>query len=427
MTGAQNKSTASKPVRLALIGCGGISGAHIGGFKELVQKGCKDIVYSACCSGQEQNARRRARELGAIQGFEPKVFANIQTLIESGVADGADMCLPHHLHHQLGAQVLDGGLHAMIEKPLGITINASRLIIEAARRNNRILATAENVRRGLSARAWAWAIKEQKLAGDIKEVHIADLSYGEYDYENPIMKWRGLKLLTGGGMIMDGGAHFADMQMVLFGEPEEISCRIWTNDNRTIPNAPIFGDAKPDVEDAWHAIIRFKSGTSVAWSYSRSYPGASLRHACYFGSKGAIQDLGFGFHCFEGGGNATLKDQSVLTKEEIEREYVCSLDERQKQNLFPFGCTHNFGIEIWDFADSIRNSRKPEIDGEDGLRAKALCEACYESSMLDKPVKYDDVLSGKISGYQTPIDEYWKITPVQNKSVLDKGATCLQR
>ena len=405
----QNEHQAAALIRLALIGCGGISGAHIAGFKELVQKGCKDIVYTACCSGQEENAHRRARELAAIQGFEPKVFTNLQSLIESGIADGADMCLPHHLHHQLGVQALDGGLHAMIEKPMGITIKASRLIIEAARRNNRILATAENIRRGLSARACAWAIKERKVAGDIKEVHVADLSYGEFDYENPIMKWRGLKLLTGGGMIMDSGAHFADMQMVLFGEPEEISCHMWTNDNRTIPNAPVFGDAKPDVEDAWHAVIRFKNGTPVVWSYSRSYPGAALRHAYYFGSKGAIEDLGFGFHCFEGGGKAILENQTILTKEEMEREYLYSLDEEEKQRLFPFGCTHNFGIEIWDFADSIRNDRKPEIDGEDGLRAKALCEACFESATLGKPVKYDAVLAGKVSEYQAPINAYWKI------------------
>ncbi|MDF3056538.1 MAG: oxidoreductase domain protein [Rariglobus sp.] len=403
------KEPALPPIRLALIGCGGISGAHIDGFKELVKGGCKDIVYSACYSRREQDARRKAREIAEIQGFEPRVFTEINALIAAGIADGADLCLPHYMHHQLGIQVLDGGLHAMIEKPLGLTIKASRLIIDAARRNNRILATAENIRRGLSARACAWAIKERKLIGDIREVHVADLGFGKFDYDNPILKWRGLKLLTGGGMIMDSGAHFADMQMVLFGEPDEISCHMSTNDTRTISDAPIFGDVMPTVEDAWHAVIRFRNGTSVIWSYSRSFPGATLRHARYFGSKGSMEDLGNGFHSFEGGANTILADQSIVSNGEVEREYLATLGDEEKKRLFPFGCTHSFGIEIWDFADSIRNRRKPELDGEDGLRAKALCEACFESATLGRPVKYADVLSGKISEYQNPINKYWKI------------------
>ncbi|MCX7013749.1 MAG: hypothetical protein NTW86_14545 [Candidatus Sumerlaeota bacterium] len=67
------------------------------------------------------------------------------------------------------------------------------------------------------------------------------------------------------------------------------------------------------------------------------------------------------------------------------------------------------GIELWDFADAIRSERAPEMDGEAGLRSKSLCMACYESAALDRPVKYDDVLSGAICEYQRPIDEYWQI------------------
>jgi hypothetical protein len=49
------------------------------------------------------------------------------------------------------------------------------------------------------------------------------------------------------------------------------------------------------------------------------------------------------------------------------------------------------------------------MDGEAGLRAKALCEACYESATAGKPVKYADVLEGKIGAYQQAIDDFWRI------------------
>ncbi len=396
-------------VRMALVGCGGIAGAHVAGFKELSKRGCKDLVYTACCDPVEANARSRAKELAEIQGVEPKVFTDVPALLKAKVAVAGDLCLPHHLHHSIGVEVLEGGLHAMIEKPLGITIKASRLLIEAARRNKKILATAENTRRCLPSRACAWAIKERKLIGDIRTVHAAGVSFGPFDYEKPMFKWRGLKLLVGGGMIMDSGAHFADMQTLLFGEPEEVYCSMATNDQRIIPGAPIFGDVKPDVEDAWDAVIRFKSGVVTVWTYSRSSPGAPLRHGYYAGSEGTLEDLGWVFHCFEGGAKAVLADGKTMSKEEIEREYLLALDGDLKQRIFPYGCVNSFGVEIWDFADAIRTGRKPEMDGEDGLRAKALCEACFESAAAGKPVKYDDVLSGKIATYQKPIDDYWKL------------------
>ena len=49
------------------------------------------------------------------------------------------------------------------------------------------------------------------------------------------------------------------------------------------------------------------------------------------------------------------------------------------------------------------------MDGWAGIRAKALCETCYESATAGAPVKYDDVFSGKVHAYQDPIDAYWGI------------------
>ncbi len=59
--------------------------------------------------------------------------------------------------------------------------------------------------------------------------------------------------------------------------------------------------------------------------------------------------------------------------------------------------------------NAIATGRKPEMDGMDGLRVKALCESCYESATLGKPVIYADVLEGKINAYQAPIDGYWEL------------------
>jgi len=398
----------TKPLQLALVGCGWISNAHVNGLRELVQHGCPDLIYSAVCDISAEAARKRAAEITAIQGVEPRIFSDVETLARSGVAEAADICLPHFLHHTIAVTLLEGGLHVMVEKPLGITMKASRRIIEAAKRHHCVLATAENVRRNLGSRACAWALNTKQIIGTVSAVHAHAISHAPFDLQNPTFQWRVVKKLVGGGMIMDSGAHFTDMMLHLFGSVDEVFCTMTTHDRRMV-KAPIVGHVPADVEDAWHAVIRFKCGMYATWTYSRAYYGEPRTFGAYYGTNGTMMDAGFPFHCFQSGGQATLADGQSLSKDQLQIDYLLSLSESDKQRLFPYGCTNGFAIELWDFADAIRNGRKPEIDGEDGARAKALCEACYEAATTGQVVKYDDVLNGRITAYQKPIDDYWKL------------------
>ena len=402
-------SNVTNPVRLALIGCGGISGAHVNGYKALFERGCREFIVTACCDVREQSARRRAQEIAAFQGSEPALFTDQTAMVKAGIADAADVCLPHCFHHSSAIPLLNEGLHVMVEKPIGITVKATRQIIESADKNGRVLATAENIRRYLTTRACAWAITEQHLIGEMRLVNVQSINYSQFDYTNPAMKWRGVKLLTGGGMIMDSGAHFTDMMQLLFGEVDEVYCTLNSYDHRPILDAPVIGNTTADVEDTWHAIIRFTSGLHVLWTHSRSLYGEAVSTANYYGSRGTMRALGFAFHPFQNGGTAVLADGTEVSNESLQADYMASLTEDEKNRLFPYGSTDGFAVEVWDFVNSIRTGQKPEMDGMAGLRAKVLCEACYESGMAGKPVKYNDVLNGTVDLYQRPINEYWKI------------------
>ena len=401
--------TNTNSVRLALVGCGNIAGAHIEGYEDLHRRGCREFQVTACCDVNEEAARQRAQEIAAFQGVTPEVFASVAGLVASEVADGVDVCVPHCFHHTVAVPLLEAGLHVMVEKPVGITIKASKMIIATAEKHGRVLATGENIRRYLTARSCVWALNEQRLIGDVQLVSVQAIDYKPFDYADPTMKWRGVKLLTGGGMIMDSGAHFADMVQVLFGEVDEVYCTMEALDDRIIKDSPMLGDVPADVEDTWHAVIRFKSGLTVTWTYSRSLYGDGLRMANYYGSEGRMVDLGFPFHPFQGGGDAVLADGTVVPSQQIQAQYMASLDDAEKANLFPYGSTDGFAIEAWDFVNSIATGRRPEMDGTDGMRAKALCECCYESATAGKPVKFADVLAGRVNAYQQPIDDYWQL------------------
>ena len=399
----------TESIKLALVGCGGISRAHVRGYSELFARGCREFEVTACCDVNRESAEVRAQEIAAFQDTTPQIFGDVADMIEAGVAQAADLCLPHCFHHSVGISLMEAGVHVMIEKPVGITIKASKQIIEAAEKNDRILATGENARRYLTARACEWALNERRLIGDVRLVNVQMIAHKPFDYTKPATKWRGIKRLTGGGMIMDSGAHFGDLVQVLFGEVDEVFCTMNAYDDRVIEDAPVVGEARADVEDTWHAVLRFKSGVHVTWTYSRSLYGADVRIGNYYGSEGTMYDLGFVFHPFQGGGEALLADGTTMSSEQIQGAYMASLDEKTKAHLFPYGATDGFAIEVWDFVNAIATGRQPEMDGHAGLRAKALCEACYESATAGKPVKFADVLAGKIDAYQRPIDAFWKL------------------
>ncbi|HOJ40123.1 MAG TPA: Gfo/Idh/MocA family oxidoreductase, partial [bacterium] len=207
----------------------------------------------------------------------------------------------------------------------------------------------------------------------------------------------------------DSGAHFADMMLYLFGQPEEISCTMLTSDRRVIKGLPVLGEAPADVEDAWHAVIKYPRGPLVTWTYSRSLIGEPLVVGLYHGSEGTARDRSFVFHCFQAGGDIQLQDGQKISAEEQQARYLLQLTEEEKQRLFPYGCTDGFAVEVWDFVDAISKGRSPEIDGESGIQAMAFCEACFESATAGKPVSYHDVLHGRIETYQAPINAFWKI------------------
>lgn len=399
----------SDTIRLALVGCGGISQAHRNGYKAIMAAGCREFAVTACCDVLRERAEKAAADIAAFQGSTPRVFTSVTELIAAGCADAADICTPHYAHHACAIELLNAGLHVMVEKPIGITVRASKAIIAAGKRNRRVVATAEQVRRCQNSRAAEWALNTRKLIGDVRLAIVQSVDNGAFNYDLSAFKWRGIKLLVGGGMIMDSGAHFADMIQHLFGAVDEVACDTRAFDTRLIEGAPVLGSARADVEDTWQITMRFKSGLLVNWAYCRSAPGQKLATALYYGTQGSMRDLGFPFHCFQGGCEVTLADGTKLSNAEVVEQYMKSLSEADKQRLFPYGCLDCFGIEVWDFVNSIRTGRQPEMDGMEGLRSKALCEACFESATLGRPVKYDSVLSGRVRAFQKPIDDFWKL------------------
>ena len=221
---------------------------------------------------------------------------------------------------------------------------------------------------------------------------------------NEPMVWRKDKLTSGGNGIIDGGVHYVDLLIYFFGEPDEIYARVENLNQFQFQVGD--GDYVPQTgEDTALATITFKNGVIGQWVSTGAAPGRGMGYNSYHGSIGSIHS---------GGGypqqpELQLWDGSKQEKDDLQKAYMESLSQEEKDRLFPHDITEGVALEVYDFLDAVHTRHRPELDGVDGLKAQAVCNAIYESGWCGESVKFEDVYNNKITGYQDEINEEWKI------------------
>lgn len=380
---------------------------HLNGYRNIYARGGRNFTIVATCDLKQERAQDFAQQAEAFQGKKARVYTDIQQMLKDGDIDAVDIAAPHGYHHLLAIPCLEAKLDIMVEKPIGITCKASRVILDAAEKNGRLVAVAENLRRYVGQRCVYWMINEAKMLGNMRMFFAQKAGWFPMSLEAEPMQWRGERLVGGGGLIFDSGAHYMDTIRYLFGDADRVFAQMRTYERRTFQH-PQRGEVVGDVEDSWTATIVFKSGVVGVWSYFPAARGKGITHAVYYGDKASFEDLsGDIFHGLRTEGEVIFEDGKRRNFKDLEIEFLVSLSPEQKAKMFPYGLTDGVQLECADFIDAVANRRKPDVDGWDGFKAKAIAEAIYESAWTGQSVLVDDVISGKFEEYQKDINEKW--------------------
>jgi len=407
-------------VNLGLIGCGGISDAHVRGYEEL-----NNVNIVALSSAHSQSkAKKHADWINSFQKKKPEIYTDFREMLDIHTEiDAVDVCTYHADHHEIAEFCLEAGKHVLMEKPFGITVKACKKMIDTADKCGKIIATSEEFRRSASARAVNWAIRKGYLGKPRMLLWI--------DTEERLIQWgwRDKKLKAGGGWILDGGVHYADMFRYHLGEAKTIFAKTMKyepfryNKFGTLPldstdassetHRELFMhkfDWPPgpdrvepievDVEDTVTATIEFEEQVLVQWFYSCAAPGKILNQRILYGSEGYIDLVNGVMVC----------KQKAINIEELVEEFLKTLSEEEKRTLFPAGEKNPKGNAIGDFCDAILNNSEPELDGVEALKDVAIPIAVYESAWLCQPVNVKDVEESKLENYQREINNALNIS-----------------
>lgn len=402
---------------MALVGCGGMGTRHMYGLNELMKTPFCRVELVALCDINKENAKRAAGEVESLMGFRPSVYTDLAEMSRDlGDLQAVDVVTDPSFHHSVVCEALDLGLHVMVEKPFGVSVGACLQMMDAAKRNDRLISVAENYRRDPSARLLNHLIGQGAIGTPYGAV-FHSVRAGRDIFITP---WRHLKERA--GPLLDLGVHFTDLVRYQLGEVKEVysDARLIETEREkpSSMNSPYgFYQARhkamdqtvpATAEDMSSAIFRMESGIALNWILQMAGP-VSFGRQLIWGTDGAFE--GFGNR----GGRVRLiqMDGTTVEQEDLLATHPEFEIEPLAEHFFPKKVTQEdeavdwkiLGLEYHELSEAILDGRDLEVDGEEGMRDVAVAHGLCESAIAGRAVTLEELVRCEVYEYQKEIDE----------------------
>jgi predicted dehydrogenase len=330
-------------VTLAIVGCGAVAEYfHLPAAARVL---ARDDVWLV------DPDRERAQDLAKRFGRLAQVVSDHRDLPAVGAAIVA---VPNHLHADVAVDLLEGGTHVLVEKPLAVSAQEARRVVAAAR--ERVLAVG-NFRRFFPS---------TRLVADLVAREVCGRPISFAAEEGFVYTWGARSGFTldraraGGGVLIDLGSHVLDQLLFCLGPLGAHAYR---------------DDAYGGVEADCLAELAGPAGLAGTVELSRTRElGSTLRIVCEGGTIEAPLARAGGVRVARAG---EVEQTTPPDAESADGGYGAAFDE-----------------QLRSFLGAIEGDGAPEAAGEDGVRLLELVEACYERRVpLGEPWVFDTLAS----------------------------------
>jgi predicted dehydrogenase len=129
----------------------------------------KDVELAYVCDPDTARAERAAETIKGISGKSPQVMSDLRKVLDDPRIEAVTVATPDHWHGPATLLALAAGKHVYVEKPCAHNIREGRLMVEAARKQKRV------VQVGTQSRSSESIIRAMELLreGAIGEVLVA--------------------------------------------------------------------------------------------------------------------------------------------------------------------------------------------------------------------------------------------------------------
>ncbi|MEU1736140.1 Gfo/Idh/MocA family oxidoreductase [Streptosporangium sp. NPDC020145] len=193
-------------IRFGVVGLGEIYQlAH-----HLAYQRADGLEAAVVCDLDPAVAERTARSLGA------RASTDYRELLDDDRIDAVDLVLPHNVHYEIAREFLEAGKHVLIEKPMTVDAGHARELVALAASKGLKFTVNENTRFIPAYQAALDAINGDEI-GDVTLVRTL-ISGNEFERLGNPKLWKGRQDGSGGGTIIDAGAHSFYLLKWMFGE-----------------------------------------------------------------------------------------------------------------------------------------------------------------------------------------------------------------
>jgi glucose-fructose oxidoreductase len=332
-----------RKVRYAVVGLGHIAQVAV---LPAFAHARKNSELVALCSDDADKLGKVGRKYQVEHRFGYERFE--EGLAESG-ADAVYIALPNHLHREYAERAAAAGVHVLTEKPMAVTEDDCRAMIDACDRHGVKLMVAYRLHFE-EANLRAVELVQSGRLGEVRlfnSVFTMTVKAGDIRL-NPRAE--------GGGTLYDIGIYCINAARYLFeAEPDEVTAFTARGDD------PRF--SADGVDEMTSAVLRFPGDRLAA--FTTSFGAADVARLQVVGTKGDL-----------------VMDPAY--------EYAEALSHRitigEKTTQRKFARRDQFAPELLYFSECIMTGEDPEPSGWEGLADVRIIRALYQSADRGEPV-----------------------------------------
>lgn len=279
-------------------------------------------------------------------------LSSVDELLASHSPDLAIVAVPTRAHAETVSQLLEAGLHVLVEKPIAETLADAEAMIALAARHDRVLAVGHVERFNPAVRALRTRLREHAL-GRVFQVHARRLS------PFPVR-------VGDAGVALDLATHDLDLMCELAGAPLRITAEVDRKAHRSH-------------EDLLAAILRFESGIIGLLEVNWLTP-TKVRQLAVTGERGMYvvdyleQHLTLYENAHESESWSVLDIFDGVTEGNVVRYAIARVEPLHAQ--------------LDAVVAAMRGEDVEYVDGRAGVRALELALAIVESGATGGPIEF---------------------------------------
>ncbi|MBD3181855.1 hypothetical protein GF312_06160 [Candidatus Poribacteria bacterium] len=393
---------------IGIIGCGMISGAHVRGYLDLIEKAqmlavcdvVKDVAEKRASSIIQETKNRaqeaaeaakkaespekkekleiRAALLDEYSKAEIKIFTDYNEMLALPEIDAISLCTPPFAHAPITISAAEAGKHVYCEKPMSRTATEAKIMCEACNKSG--------VKLGYQSGGTRLGPLNHAIRNYVTSGRLGDVYYGRQtsfrvrgrpglDMPN-FSKWFLDSSKGGGGGMYDIGVYQVDRVLYLMGDPQPatISGTAYHGAEPLYDGPDVY-----DVDEHVTVFVRFENGMTFTFEDGWITNMKDMTEGIFiFGSKGAIRN------------DTLIVDEGKWDIDDAgnKRRYNPNLVEKTLE--MPKMSTPS---KLEDFLDACVDDGKPISAGEDGMKVMEILSGSLLSAKLGREITVSELYS----------------------------------